>query len=465
MPAQALAAPPASPTHYLIGARRRRIAAVTQPTHTRPYQWVSRDAWLIIAARSLRTFAQASISVFFAIYMVELGYSVTEAGLLATIGSAGSAAFAFLIVFVGETIGRRKLLVGFSIVMGLGGLGFAFTENYAVLALVSFFMGSLAITGGGPRGPIQPLETASLPDTTDSEHRTELYAFSGIIERIARVLGSLAAALPAFFVLVFHITNAQSFKVMFVGYAIIMLASAAMYSFLSPAVSNQPISSGPRSKSNWQNPLALPSRRTIFTLAAIFSVDSFATRFVFFALVALWFKTKFGLDLNDVSYLLAASTMLSAVSLWAAAKLANRFGLLNTIVFTHIPAVICTIAVPFAPWAWLAILLWLVRGFFSQMDGPPKNSYTMAIVNREERTAMASINNVAQATVGTATPWLTTVLFQSVSMTAPFIAAGLLKSIYLAGMYFTFRKVHPPEEIARQERKAREKSAAPDEIV
>jgi MFS family permease len=421
---------------------------------------VSRDAWLIIGARSLRTFAQASISVFFAIYMVELGYSVTEAGLLATIGSGGSAVFAFLIVFVGETIGRRKLLVGFSILMGLGGLGFAFTDEYAVLALVSFFMGSLAITGGGPRGPIQPLETASLPDTTDAQHLTELYALSGIIERIARVLGSLAAALPALFVVVFDITDVQSFKVMFVSYAVIMLASALMYSFLSPAVTHQATVAGSEPKRGWQNPLALPSRRTIFTLAAIFSVDSFATRFVFFALVALWFKTKFGLDLSEVSYLLAASTLLSAVSLWAAAKLANRIGLLNTIVFTHIPAVICTIAVPFAPWAWLAILLWLVRGFFSQMDGPPKNSYTMAIVNREERTAMASINNVAQATVGTATPWLTTVLFQSVSMMAPFIAAGLLKSIYLAGMYFTFRNVHPPEEVERQARKARQREQA-----
>ena len=418
---------------------------------------MSRDAWLIIAARSLRTFAQASISVFFAIYMVELGYSVTQAGLLATIGSGGSAVFAFLIVFIGNSIGRRRLLVSFSILMGLGGLGFAFTEEYAVLALVSFFVGSLAITGGGPRGPIQPLETATLPDTTDAEHRTDIYALSGVIERVARVLGSLSAALPTVFVALFDISVIQSFKVMYIGYAVIMLGSALMYSFLSNAVAQEHESEGQSKKPSWQNPLELPSRRTIFTLAAIFSVDSFATRFVFFALVALWFKTKFGLDLSEVSYLLAASTMLSAVSLWVAAKLANRFGLLNTLVFTHIPAVVCTLAVPFAPWAWLAIVLWLVRGFFSQMDGPPKNSYTMAIVNREERIAMAGINSATQATIGTAAPLLTTVLFQSVSTIAPFLAAGLLKSVYLAGMYITFRNVHPPEEIDRQERKTRAK--------
>lgn len=428
---------------------------MTASTSNRPYHWVSRDAWLIISARALRTFAQASVSVFFAIYMVELGYSITEAGLLATIGSGGSAVFAFLIVFIGDSFGKRRLLVGFSVVMGIGGLGFAFSENFAVLGIVSFFMGSLAITGGGPRGPVQPLETASLPDTTDAQHRTELFALSGIIERVARVLGSLAAALPPVLVVIFGVSDIQSFKLMFVGYAAIMLGSALMYSFLSPAVSRRPDTQGGKPHRSFQNPLTLPSRRTIFTLAAIFSVDSFASRFVFFALIALWFKTKFGLDLAEVSYLLAASTMLSAFSLWASAKLANRIGLLNTIVFTHVPAVICTIAVPFAPWAWLAIVLWLVRGFFSQMDGPPKNSYTMAIVNREERTAMAGVNNVAQATVGTATPWLTTLLFQSVSTMAPFLAAGILKSIYLAGMYFAFRDVHPPEEVARRERKAR----------
>lgn len=427
-------------------------------TTQRPYHWVSRDAWLIISARSLRTLGQTSISVFFAIYMVELGYSVTQAGLLATIGSGGSAVFAFLVVFIGDTFGRRRLLVGFSLLMGVAGLGFAFTDQYAILALVSFFMGSLAITGGGPRGPVQPLETASLPDTTDAEHRTEIFALAGVIERIARVLGSLAAALPPVFVVIFGLTDIQSFKVMFVAYAVIMLGSAAMYSFLSPTVTRQPEPANAGPKRAWQNPLDLPSRRTIFTLAAIFSVDSFATRFVFFALVALWFKTRFGLDLAEVSYLLAASTLLSAVSLWASAKLANRIGLLNTIVFTHIPAVVCTIAVPFAPWAWLAIVLWLVRGFFSQMDGPPKNSYTMAIVNREERTAMAGINNVAQATVGTATPWLTTLLFQSVSVAAPFIGAGIMKSVYLVGMYFAFRNVHPPEEVARRARKQRARS-------
>jgi MFS family permease len=410
-------------------------------------RWVSRDAWLIILARFLRTFAQSSISVSFAIYLDILGYSLSQIGLLVTVGSAGSALFAFVVVFIGDTFGKRRLLVGFTLIMGLAGLGFVFSDHYLLLALMSFFVGSIAISGSGPRGPMQPLEIATLPDTTTQDRRTDLFAFAGILERIARVTGALAAALPAVFVAVFAVSEIDGFRIMFVGYSAIMVASAFMYLFLSNAVGQRD------TEKKWQNPFRLPSRRTIFTLAAISSVDSFATRFVFFSLVALWFKVKFGFDLAEVSYLLAGSTILSAISLSVAAWLSKRIGLLNTIVFTHIPAVVFTVILPFVPWAWLAVTLWFARGFFSQMDGPPKQSYIMAIVNRDERTAMAGVNNVAQATVGTATPWLATVMMQGLSMSAPFVAAGVLKTIYLIGMYKTFKDVHPPEELEKIERK------------
>ena len=419
-----------------------------------PLRWVSRDAWLIILARFLRTFAQSSISVSFAIYLDTLGYSLSEIGLLVTVGSAGSALFAFVIVFIGDTFGRRRLLVGFTLMMGLAGLGFVFSDHYLLLALMSFFVGSIAISGSGPRGPVQPLEMATLPDTTTPDHRTDIFAFAGILERVARVSGALAAALPAVFVAVFGVSEIDGFRVMFVGYTVIMVASAFMYLFLSGSVGQRD------TQRKWQNPLTLPSRRTIFTLAGIFSVDSFATRFVFFSLVALWFKVKFGFDLAEVSYLLAGSTILSAISLWVAAWLSKRIGLLNTIVFTHIPAVIFTIMLPFVPWAWLAVTFWFARGFFSQMDTPPKQSYIMAIVNPDERTAMAGVSNVAQATVGTATPWIATLLMQGVATSAPFVAAGVLKTIYLIGMYKTFKDVHPPEELAKMaQKKARSASS------
>ena len=409
-----------------------------------PLAWISRDAWLIILARFLRTFAQASIAVFFAIYLDLLGYSLTEIGLLVTIGSVGSAFFATTVIVIGDTFGRRRLLTAFSLLMGLAGLGFALTDHYLLLALVAFFVGGLTISGGGPRGPVQPLEQAALPDTAPDEKLTDLYAVAGIGERIARFVGSLAAALPAIFVVLFGVSEIGSFKLMFLGYTFLMVASALMYFLLSPSV-DAPTAQGER----FQNPFKLPSRRTIFTLSGIFAVDSFATRFVFFSLVALWFKTRYGLDLAEISFIYAFTTVLNGVSLWIAAKLAGRIGLLNTVVFTHIPAVLFTFAVPFAPWAWMAVVFWFARGFFSQMDNPPRQAYTMTIVNRNERAAMAGISNVSQATVGAATPFLATLLWQVVSASAPFVAAGILKTVYLAGLYFMFRDVHPPEEQAR----------------
>ena len=414
---------------------------------SRPLGWVTRDAWLVVSARFLRTFAQSLIAVFFGIYLIELGYSLVEMGLLVTIGSVGSTVFATLIVFIGDTLGRRRLLIGFTAMMGLAGLGYAFTEQYTLLAFVSFFVGSLAISGSGPRGPVQPLEQATLPDTTTAEHRTDLFALAGMGERAARLTGTIGAAMPAVLVAMFGIDEITGFKLMFVVYAVIMLVSGAMYGLLSPAVDSG-VSGG-----GWQNPLKLQSRKTIFSLAAIFSVDGFATRFVFFSLVGAWFRLEYDFELAEVSYVLAGSTFLNMVSLWVAARLANRIGLLNTVIYTHIPAVLATIAIPFAPTAWLAVFFWFVRAFFGQMDNPPRQSYTMAIVNRDERVAMASISNVSQAAVGAVTPSLATLLWQTVSASAPFVASGVFKTVYLVGLYMAFKDVHPPEEQERAERR------------
>ena len=420
---------------------------------SRPLGWVTRDAWLIVTARFLRTFAQALIAVFFGIYLIELGYSLVQMGLLVTIGSIGSTLFATLIVFIGDTLGKRRLLIGFTVMMALAGLGYAFTERYTLLAFVSFFVGSLAISGSGPRGPMQPLEQATLPDTTTAEHRTDLFALAGIGERAARLSGTLGAATPAVLVAAFGVGEITAFKLMFIGYAVLMLSSAAMYGLLSPRVESLGTGRG------WRNPLKLESRKTIFSLAAIFSVDSVATRFVFFSLVGAWFRLEHGFELAEVSYLLAGSTALNMVSLWVAARLANRIGLLNTVVFTHIPAVVFTFAIPFAPTVWLAVVFWFLRAFFSNMDNPPRQSYTMAIVNRDERVAMASITNVSQAAIGAITPSLATVLWQMVSASAPFVASGALKTIYLVGLYLAFKDVHPPEERERAERRRLEREA------
>ena len=411
--------------------------------------WLSLDGRVIILARGLRTFAQASIAVLLAIYLDLLGFSLKQIGFLMSAGAAGGAFFSFIIVLLGDRFGRRRLLTWFSLVTGATGLALALTDQLLLLAAVAF-LGSFTFGGGGARGPVQPLEQAMLPETAPPARRTDLFAFAGIFSHGATALGALAAGLPAIFQSSAGMSEVASYKVMFLTFTALMTLSALLYLLLS-----QRVEAGALSK--WSNPFRLPSRRNIFTFAALFSLDSFATNLVIQSLVALWFKEKFGVELSSVALLFFASQVLSAASQWVAAKIANRIGLLNTIVFTHIPAVGLLVAMPFAPNVGLASACWILRGFFNLMDVPTKQSYTMAVVNPSERAAMGGINNVTQSVIATASPSVATALWAAFSPAVPFLACGVLKAIYLAGFYVLFRKVRPPEE---EERRARRQEAS-----
>ena len=410
------------------------------PPESRPWAWVSRDAWLIIVARALRTFGQSSLTVLLAIYLKDLlGLSLFQVGLFISAGLAGSAFFASLIVFIGDTLGRRRLLTGFTLLAGLASLALALTDQFLLLALVAF-IGSFNAAGAGPMGPAQPLEQATLPGTAPPERRTELFAIYNIVSTGARAVGAAAAGLPLIFQSALDMSELSAFKVMFAGYAVIAALAGALYAMLSPAVEAR--TEGRR----WTNPFRTPSRRIIFSMAGLFSLDSFGTSLVVQSLVALWFYSNFGIDLGSIAFIFVGSHVMAAVSLWLAAKLANRLGLVNTIVFTHIPAVLLVLILPFMPTAALATGAWLARAFFSQMDIPVKQSYTMSVVNANERSAMAGINNVGQSIVRAASPSVATFLWSSVSVAAPFVGSALFKTIYLAGFFLLFRNVLPPEE-------------------
>ena len=410
----------------------------------RPLSWVSRDAWLIILARSLRTFGQSSIIILLAIYLDLLGLRLWQIGVFLSVGSAGGAFFSLVIVFIGDTMGRRRLLVSFSLLTALVGVALALTDQFLLLAAVAF-VGSFAVASGGPAGPIQPLEQAALPDTVSEEKRTDLFALTGMIATGVRAAGALAAGLPVFLQSSLGLSELSSYKPMFLGYTLLAALAALSYSFLSPRVEVRGARGGVT------NPFRLPSRRIIFSLAGIAALDDFATRLIVHSLVALWFFTRFDVELSTVAFIFFGSNLATAFSLWVAAKLANRIGLLNTIVFTHIPAVLMATAIPFLPSAGLAAAFWMGRGFFSQMDVPTKQSYTMAVVGSHERSALAGTNNVARSIIGTATPSLATLLWSTFSAAVPFVASGALKMAYLATFYFTFRSVRPPEEQRRLE--------------
>jgi sugar phosphate permease len=229
----------------------------------------------------------------------------------------------------------------------------------------------------------------------------------------------------------------------FGGYVLFCLIAALLYSQLSPEVEVA------ADEACWVNPLRLPSRKRIVTLAGLFTIDSFGTGLMEQSLASYWFFTRFGISAQQLGLLFFASHVLTAISLWVTARLASRIGLVNTMVFTHIPSSLLLIAIPFLPEAWLAVLFWLVRAFFVQMDAPTSQSYTMAVVAPEERSAMAAATSISRSAGIAAGPTAATALWGAASATAPFVVAGVVKIIYDLTHWFLFRQLKPPEEVSK----------------
>ena len=396
-----------------------------------------------MAGRGLRTFSQSWLAVIFGLYLDLLGFSLVQIGGFLSAGVAGAAFLAFLSGLTAQKIGRRRLLVGFTLMSAAAGLGLYFV-NAPIVIVALMFLGSLAGDVGGGASPTQPIEQASLPDTAPTERRTDLFALYGIIARTGTALGALAAGLPAIYQEALGLDTTESYRVTFLAFAALQLGTALVYGLLSRQVEAAAGTGG------WTNPMRLPSRRRIFTLTGLYSLDTFTTAMVTQTLVAYWFSHRFGIDLGSIAFILFLSHVLSAISLWLAARIASRIGLLNTMVFTHIPSSLFTIAAAFAPTSWLAVLFWQLRSFLGQMDSPTRDSYTMAVVRPEERVATASLNFTGRSVAASLGPAASTALWNAISASAPFLASSVLKISYDLSLYALFRKVKPPEEVGRR---------------
>lgn len=406
--------------------------------HHRRFGWINRDGKLIIAVRGVRTFAHSAASVLLAIYLDLQGFGLFEIGLFLSIGSAGAVFWALVAGLLGDLMGRRRLLTVMAFLSAITGVALITSQSLQLLAAAAFLGSFSAMTGAS--GAMGPLEQASLPATAVPERRTDLFALYGIVGTAAVSLGALAAGLPAAFQRVFGLDQMTAFQVVFGGYVLLSLIAGLFYSQLSPDVE---VTTG---EARWVNPLRLPSRQRILTLAGLFAVDSFGTGLLGQSLASYWFFTRFGISAQALGLMFFASHLLTAISLWVAARLAGRIGLVNTMVFTHIPSSLLLIAIPFLPEAWLAILFWLVRAFFVQMDAPTSQSYTMAVVGPEERSAMAAATSVSRSAGIAAGPAMATALWGAASASAPFVVGGVVKIIYDLTLWFLFRQVKPPEE-------------------
>jgi MFS family permease len=402
--------------------------------------WVEWDARMAIAARATRSFSQSAVAVLIAIYLGLHGFSLVQVGAFLTVGAAGAALAAAVAGVLGDAVGRRRTLVTLSGLMALAGIVLVVTESFPVL-LIAAFAGNLSgFVGGGGTGQ---LEQAVLAVSVTPQRCTDLFALSSIAGTIAGALGALASGMPTLLQRTLGLGALTSFRPMFVAYAVLAVITAMFYSRLS---SQAELPSG---AARWTNPFTLPSRGRILTLAGLFTVDRFGAGLIVQSLASYWFFTRFGLQPGSVGALFFASSVLTAISLWVATRLARRIGLLNTIVFTHIPASLFLIAVPFVPDAWMAMTLWLLRAFFAQMDAPTSQSYTMAVVAPAEQTAMASATTVTRSAGLAAGPSVGTALGPS----APFLIGGTVKIAYDLTLWWMFRRVKPPEEAVDGEKK------------
>jgi MFS family permease len=401
------------------------------------------DGWWLMLTRVVRLFAYGLLSVIFALYLAEVGLSQQAIGLMLTLTLVGDAAISLGITTRADRLGRRRMLLVGAGLMVFGGLVCGLTSHVLLLG-VAAFLGTLS-PSGGEVGPFLSIEQAALPQTTSDAARTQVFAWYNLVGACAAALGALSGGVVAQVLQHAWLTPLASYRVLLLAYAGLGAVLGLLFTRLSPAVEVPMGISVPAT-----NAVGLHrSRRVVYQLAALFMLDSFAGGLVVQSLVAYWFHWRFGVDLAMLGSIFFGAQLLAGLSALAAARCAAAIGLLNTMVVTHLPSNLFLMLVPLMPTLPLAMTMLLLRFSLSQMDVPTRQSYTMAIVDPDERSAAAGVTAVARTLASACAPVVTGALLSAALWSWPFLIAGGLKSIYDLALYRSFRAVKPPEERLR----------------
>ena len=393
-----------------------------------------RPALTLIAARGVRGFGDGFTALLLPVYLSMLGFSAFRVGVLTTATLLGSAALTLAVGLAGHRVPARRLLFAACGLMGLTGLAFSQVHAFWPLVVVGF-VGTLNPSGGDVSAFL-PLEQSLLAHAGPPSRRTELFAGYTLSGALAGALGALSLGLLAPLRAATGWSQLTLIEGAFVAYGLLGLVSVALYRGLpqAPVEADAP-----------RTPLG-PSRRNVYGLAALFSLDSFGGGFLVQSLFALWLFHRFGLSLAAAGAFFFWTGALSALSQLAAPPLARRIGLVRTMAFTHIPASLCVMAVPFAPSIAVVFPLMFVRALLSSMDVPARSSYVMAIVTPAERAAAAGVTNVPRSLASAFSPVLAGLLYSVSPFAWPLVIGGGLKITYDLLLLWRFQKVRPPEE-------------------
>jgi len=401
-----------------------------------------RDIPLLFITRLIRMFGYGFLSVVLVLYLAQRGISEGEIGLLLTLTLAGDAAITLAITTSADRLGRRRMLILGAGLMVIAGLIFTLTGNY-ILLVVTAIIGVIS-PSGNEIGPFLSIEQASLSQLMPDEKRTQTFAWYNLVGSFATAMGALVGGVLAQLLQNAGYTPVNSYQAVLMGYTLIGIVLIGLFLLLSQSVE------APRSIEaiSIQRRFGLhKSKKVVFKLSSLFALDAFAGALVVQSMVAYWFNVKFGVQPAVLGSIFFAANILAGISALSAAWIATRIGLINTMVYTHIPSNILLIMVPFMPTLPLAIITLLLRFSISQMDVPTRQSYTMAVVNPDERSAAMGVTSIARSVGAMLSPAITGQLLAVTSlMGAPFVIAGSLKIVYDVLIWRGFKAIKPPEE-------------------
>jgi MFS family permease len=389
---------------------------------------------LLYSARALRGFGDGFATIVLPVYLAKIGFDAAQIGLVAAAALLGTAVLTLAIGLFAPRHDLRHLLIAGAVLMIATGVAFPSFEQIGLLTAVAFF--GTVNPSTGDIGVLIPIEHAALAQDAADHDRTRVFARYSLIGALSMASGALAAAVPQLLTRD-GMGEVNSLQTMFYAYAILGILSAALYYCLPRGQVERRSAAAPLNA----------SRGVVYKLAALFSVDAFAGGFVVQSLLAVWLFKRFDMSLAAASLFFFWSGVLSAFSYPLAAIIARRIGLVNTMVFTHVPSSLFLILAALSPNLTVALGFLLLRSALSQMDVPTRSSYVMAVVTPPERPAAASVTAVPRSLASSLSPALAGLLLGGPFLGAPLIICGTLKIVYDAALLISFRHIKPPEEI------------------
>ena len=404
------------------------------------------DGSFLFITRIARMFGYGFLSVVLVLYLEQVGLSQVQIGLLLTLTLIGDTIISLWITTSADRFGRRRMLILGAVLMIFAGILFAITRNFLFL-LIAATIGVIS-PSGYEVGPFLSIEQAALSQIVSDEKRTHLFAWYNLVGSFATALGALGGGGLVQALQDSGVSALGSYRTIVIGYAIIGVLLGVLFTRLSPAVEVRAGGDSSHSTSDFKTRFGLHrSRGVVLKLSALFSIDAFAGGFVLQSLLAYWFHVRFNVQPAILGSIFFGANILAGLSALTAAWMASRIGLIRTMVFTHIPSNILLILVPLMPNLPLAIAVLLLRFSISQMDVPTRQSYTMAVVAPDERSAAAGITGIARTIGASLSPAFTGPLLANAAlMNVPFFLSGGLKIIYDLMLYRNFKAIKPPEE-------------------